>query len=101
MRYEWYLGPATVSTVDNISDVVIIVDWVCLMFDDATGGEWKTSGRVTVPQVDPENFIPFDSITKEIVEGWVYSQVDKSQVELSMLIDYQASNKSQTLPFDF
>lgn len=101
MRYEWVLGPAIVTTVDDISDVVITVDWVCLLFDDATGGEWKNSGRVIVPPVDPSEFVPFDQITQEIVESWVYSQVDKGQVESKMLADYQESLKVQILPFDF
>jgi len=100
MIYEWVFGPATVTNIDGISDVVIVVNWVCIMTAD-NGDKWKNSGRVTVPQVDPSSYVPFDQITQEIVEGWVYSQVDKAQVEASMLEQYQDSIKTQVLPFNF
>lgn len=100
MDYQWVLGPATVTTVDELSDVVIVVDWVCLM-SDGNGGDWKNSGRVTVPPVDPADYIPFDQITQEVVEGWVFSQVDKGQVEADMFLAYQESQRVQVIPFDF
>jgi hypothetical protein len=100
MEFQWIFGPATATTVDDMSDVVVRVDWICLL-NDTNGGEWKNSGQVETPPINPEDFVPFDQITKEIVEGWVFAVVDKQLVESTMQLDYEASQKIQVLPFNF
>lgn len=100
MEFQWIFGPAMATTIDSLSDVVIRVDWICLL-NDTTGGEWKSSGQVETPPIDPASFVPFDQITKEMVESWVFAVVDKQSVEATMQEQYLESQKIQIVPFNF
>ena len=100
MEFQWIFGPATATTVDSMSSVVVKVDWVCLL-NDMNGGEWKSSGQIETPPIDPSSFVPFDQITQDIVEGWVFSTVDKQLIESTMQTQYEESLNVQILPFNF
>lgn len=99
MRYQWLYGPATVKNEDNLTDVVMEIAWQCVGFDDANGTNYKISGSVDTPPVDPEHFTPFDQITQSQVESWVFAEVDKSQVELDLLM--QSQQVPDVKPFNF
>lgn len=99
MRYEWVYGPATVKNEDDLTDVVIEIAWQCVGFDDSDGNTYKTSGSVTTPTVDPDQFTPFDQISEQQVESWVFADVDKNAVELQLLMESQQI--PDVKPFNF
>ncbi len=89
MRYQWQYGPATISNEDGLPDVIMDIAWICVGFDDSNGTNYKASGSVSTPPVDPEHFVPFDQISKSQVESWVFAVVDKSAVEMELLMESQ------------
>lgn len=99
MRYEWRYGPATVKNEEGLTDVVIEIAWQCVGFDTNTGQTYKVSGSITTPPVDPAKFTPFDQISQQQVESWVFADVNKSEVELSLLAESQQS--PDVKPFNF
>ena len=99
MRYEWRFGPAVVTTIDSMDDVVIDINWQCVGYDDDTGKNFKSSGMIATPPVDPANFVPFDQITPDQVQSWVLAQVDQTQTEQSLLAESQVP--PNVLPFNF
>lgn len=100
MEFNWTFGPATVESIDSLSNVIIRLDWVCLLLDQENV-VWKNSGQVELPPVDPEHFIPFDLITEADVESWVFSVINKEETEQKMLTDYQESLKIKSIPLPF
>lgn len=99
MRYEWYFGPAKVKNEDDLPDVVIEIAWQCTGFDTASDNVYKISGSIDTPPVDPEHFVPFDQISEQQVESWVFAQVNKSAVEAELLAQSQVS--PDVKPFNF
>lgn len=99
MRYQWLYGPATVKNEDGLSDVVIEIAWQCVGFDDATAHTYKISGMVTTPPVDPAEFVPFDQISRQQVESWIFAEVSKSAVESELLAESQ--QEPEVKPFNF
>jgi len=92
MRYEWYFGPAIVKEEDNLPDVIIQIAWQCVGYVSSSENVYKISGSIDTPPVDPVHFVPFDQISEQQVENWVFEQVDKSAVEAELLV------QSQTIP---
>jgi hypothetical protein len=99
MRYQWLYGPATVKNEDSLTDVIIEIAWQCVGFDDAKGNNYKISGSVDTPPVDPAQFTPFDQVTQSQVESWVFAVVDKNQTELALLA--QSQQIPDVKPFNF
>lgn len=99
MRYEWLYGPATVKSEEGLTDVVIEIAWQCVGFDSSTGNTYKISGTVTTPPVNPSDFTPFDQISQQQVESWVFAVVDKNDVESSLLQESQ--QQPDVKPFNF
>lgn len=99
MRYEWGYGPATVKNEDGLTDVVIEIAWQCVGFDTVSGNTYKASGYVTTPPVDPSEFTPFDQISQQQVESWVFADVNKAEVENSLVVESQQS--AEVKPFNF
>ena len=100
MEFNWIFGPATVESSDTLSDIVVKIDWVCLLMNQGNP-EWKTSGQVELPPVDPQNFIPFDLITESVVEGWVFSIINKQDIEQQITTTYEESLKVKAIPLPF
>lgn len=99
MRYEWLYGPATVKNEDGLTDVVIEIAWQCVGFDDSNDSTYKISGTVTTPAVDPADFVPFDQISQQQVESWVFAEVDMSAVQTELLM--QSQQQPDVKPFNF
>lgn len=98
IQYEWKYGPANVTTVDNLQNVVIKINWMCVG-TDTTNNSFKETGEVSTPTIDPAHFVPFDQLTQAQVESWVFAVVDKTAVEQKLLSQSEAV--PDVLPFNF
>ena len=56
---------------DSLTDVVIIVYWMVTAKDPTNTYVSSVSGSTTVQPPDPSAFVPFDSLTKDVVVSWL------------------------------
>lgn len=87
VEYEWKWGPLRVETVGNSTDIVTGVYWICLArdrdIDETKHG--KTTGLFELPFVEASDLIRLDTVTYEMVHGWVDAYFDKSTIEANSL----------------
>lgn len=98
MQYEWNYGPAAVETIDNLQNVVVNINWICMGYDDI-GRNFKASGIAPSPPVEPSQYVPFDQLTQQQIESWVFATVNKADVEYKLL--QESKMQPDTKPFDF
>lgn len=79
--YDWKWGPMRTHSVDQLSNVVFGIDWICICSDSTGEHRSKRSGIMPVPQPDPDGLIAVDQITAAMVNGWIAAWDEKSQVE--------------------
>lgn len=73
--YSWQFQTLYVyPTYQTVSNAVYCVDWV-LTASDGSGHCATASGTQALGAIDTGNFIPFASLTKAIVQGWVETQM--------------------------
>ena len=87
---------------EDMTDVVIIVHWRYQARETHEEKEYfaETYGATSVGQPDPENFTPFDQLTKEQVVGWLEESLDVEQMNASLQenINLQINPVVVTLP---
>lgn len=79
--YDWKWGPMRTHSIDQLSNVVIGIDYVCMCSDLNSDQRAKRSGTMPVQQPDPDGFVAVDQITAAMVDGWIAAWGEKSQVE--------------------
>jgi len=69
-----------VTKVGDLSDVVI--SYQCLITgDDGEGNIVSINNRVDLPTVNPEDFIVYSSLTREIFDNWTDEYLNVSTIE--------------------
>ena len=77
--YSWTINALdTYPTQDSLTDVVYNIHWALTATSDQTDDEGvaysaTSIGTQTVGAPDADSFTAFDSLTQEIVEGWLES----------------------------
>jgi hypothetical protein len=81
-----------VDTTD-LENVVIQTYWTKTGIDE-DGNEGIFNGATPLPRssVDPNNFIPYEELTQEIVIGWIQQAVN-DQTHINEQIQKQINNK--------
>ncbi len=77
---------------DNMKDLVQSVAWSYWAKTPTTNPNQATGNeiQVSIQEVsyfevpNPDDFIPFDELTKEIVWGWVESKIDLDQIKSNL-----------------
>lgn len=101
MHYEWKLGPAhIVHSTTFLKNVITSVEWYCIATTQS-GAVFKMSGMVDVPLADPNNFVEFANISSSTVNSWVFSKVNKAEVESALYKQYEDSTMSSVKSFNF
>lgn len=77
ISYDWNISTLKKTTANNLSGVVIGTNWICIGTDEQ-GDTGSFPGATPFSQVDPETFIPFENLTKEIVMSWIQTSVTGS-----------------------
>lgn len=89
----------------NLQNVVAYVSYTRQVTETINGTEYsaQTSGIITCPEPNPNNFIPYNNLTKEEVNSWLdeitcVSEVDKS---LDSQIQQLSNPPLKILPLPF
>jgi hypothetical protein len=72
MNYAWAVTGMTGANIATESNVIVNVQWTCTG-EDADGSEGIFNGAtpLTVGDIDPSTFVPYDQLTQELVLSWV------------------------------
>ena len=103
INYQW-----TISALDckvkeeNLTDVVYTVHWRYRGTNE-NGITAETYGAQSVGTPDPEDFTPYDEITKEQVIGWLEASLDVEAMNESLAaqINLIINPIDVTLPLPF
>lgn len=77
LSYKWKITEITKKKVENTDDVVLHSRWKLTGTNPDTGTEGSFAGATPL-EYDAdnlENFVPFDSLTEDLVIGWVSASV--------------------------
>lgn len=90
IKYTWTYGPMRVEYVNGFQDVVTGLYWACKCEDEDNYPTVNSfdSGIMQLPTIDQENFIPFESVTPEIVNGWISTSINKQEIENKCLQEF-------------
>lgn len=93
--YVWEFESLDVfPTYQTVSDVVESMHWR-ITADDGAGHQATAIGETKAGPVDVDNFIPFNQLTEQIVQGWceaqMGSELDEVMAYLVGVIDQQVS----------
>jgi len=80
--------------IDGLPDVVVGAEWICSAEDK--GSRADCNGYVDFPKVNPMSFTQYQSLTEEQVMNWLWSCVNKDQIE--QLVSKQLQNKINPNP---
>lgn len=73
---EWKIEKLEVAPLKNgVADVVEIVHYRVLAWDDDGVTYAETYGTISLPDSDPAKFVPFQSLTRARVTGWVAARL--------------------------
>jgi hypothetical protein len=80
--YNWDINFIEVKpSLDDLTNVVSIVTWTYngISPDEIIG---KINGETTIPTPQSESFIPYNTLTKEIVVTWLENILNVSDLQL-------------------
>jgi hypothetical protein len=105
--YKW-----VVSTLDSypkdaegLTDVICVIHWryqAEQVENDKTYFA-EVYGTLSVPSPNPEDFVPYDQVTYEMVCGWLEAGLDQVSLDenLDSQIENQINPKIVSLPLPF
>lgn len=73
----------TIANLERAQDdYITIVHWRC----DGEEGEHSIGayGTVAFTQEEGEEIIPFESLTEELVKGWMFEKLNKEEIEATV-----------------
>lgn len=103
ITYEWVIERMnTQLAVDNLTNVVVSVDWKLQAFTEQDDKPYSTAISGNVGMALPgENFTPYEELTKEQVLEWVWSRgIQKQEAEsyVASQLQIQIAPPIQVLP---
>ena len=92
--YTWdFLQLDTAPSEDGLSDVIKTIHWrfTAVSEQNAEGNYLSTSayGTSGAGEVDPDNFVAFDSVTKDWCKEKVLASLDETEAEMQANLDTQ------------
>ena len=87
----------TAPSEDGLSDVIKIIHWrITAVSDSETDADGNaisaSSYGAASPALDPDNFIAFDSVTKDWCKDKVLASLGQTEEELQAILDNQIEN---------
>ncbi len=83
ITYTWKVTSMKVVDTTDLQNVVIQTYWVKTGVDEE-GNEGSFSGAtpLSYSTLDPENFVPYDQLTQDIVIQWIQDSItDQSHID--------------------
>ena len=82
--YEWIISKLeVVPQIGSVSDYVVRCHWRYVATDGTITKE-VYGLQAFNPTENPENYVAFEDLTKEIVEGWLEASIDMEAIKLSL-----------------
>ena len=104
LRYEWKITQIKKTTTNGIDDAIIGTKWEVRGIDEnANEGLFTGATPFTLDQINPDNFIPYNELTEEIVLDWIKEYVSGSNRatnywdHISDRINKQIEEKTSTI----
>lgn len=103
IAYTWQFDSLDVfPTYSTVTDAVESMHWR-LTADDGLGHQGQAYGEQKTGPIDPNNFIPYASLTLADVQGWCETQMGQVQLDaikagLVGQIDLQLAPQTASLP---
>lgn len=100
---QWIISEMGVKNQeDTLQDIVIIIYW-SRQATEVDGGKTystETTGTLTLLPPDPQNFTPYNQLTKQQVEGWLDELLPVSNIDsiLDDQINQQKHPQTSVLP---
>lgn len=99
--YTWQFDSLDVfPTYGNLTNAVESMHWH-LIADDGLGHQATASGETKAGPVDAQNFVSFESLTLQVVQGWceaqMGSELDAVKAQLVGLIQEQVAPTTVSL----
>lgn len=80
MEYVWKVTAMTGANIALESNVIINVQWTCTGTDaDGYEGTFNGATPLTVGDIDPATFVPYDQLTQALVLSWVQPIVENNE----------------------
>lgn len=78
ITFQWSFPHLEVELDNNqLKNIIKVVHWRLRGTDDETGYSEENYGSISLPEPDEEEFIDYESVSKEDVEEWVKSAMEK------------------------
>ena len=79
LTYEWKITQIKKTTNDSVDNAIIGTRWE-VRGTDANGNDGLFTGATpfTLDQINPDNFVPYNELTEEIVLDWIKGYVSGS-----------------------
>ena len=79
LTYEWKITQIKKTTNNSVDNAIIGTRWE-VKGTDTSGNEGTFAGATpfTLNQINPDNFIPYNELTEEIVLAWIKEYVSGS-----------------------
>jgi hypothetical protein len=104
LTYEWKITQIKKTTTNGIDDAIIGTRWEVKGIDaNANEGLFTGATPFTLDQINPDNFIPYNELTEEIVLDWIKEYVSGSNRatnywdHISDRINKQIAEKTSTI----
>lgn len=96
ISYTWKLLSLKKTNTDDLNDVIIQTSWQKIGTDeDGNTGAFPGSSQFDLSTLDPDNFISYDDLTKEIVLGWIQSSITEGyDAHANNIISQQIAEKT-------
>ena len=80
--YEWNFDPIIVKAEpeNEMEDIISVVHWRITAISDDNFTE-SLIGSMNCGEPNPENFVAFDEVTKDMVKDWVFEAAGGGQGE--------------------
>jgi hypothetical protein len=110
MDYVWAVTAMTGANIASETNVIINVQWTCTGTDaDGNEGTFTGATPLTVGDIDPATFVPYDQLTQALVLSWVqpmvinnetYWQHINEQINKQILAKKEQVNPDIPLPWN-
>jgi hypothetical protein len=79
LTYEWKITQIKKTTNNSVDNAIIGTRWE-VKGTDTNGNEGTFAGATpfTLDQINPDNFIPYNELTEEVVLAWIKEYVSGS-----------------------
>ena len=80
MEYTWLVTGMTSFNTATESNVIMNVRWSCTgTAADGNEGTFNGATPLTVDDIDPATFVPYDQLTQALVLSWVQPIVENNE----------------------